>query len=320
VHNVIYGGRYWRVQGRAPRWGPDGVAAASGGRQWLRENRHRLTHALSRAIEAGLDEQAWELSLLVVPLYTVGGYFDEWHEGHRRALTLVRQAGNTRGEAALCYSLGCRALFRHDYRGATCHLSEAGALADVDGDVHLQGLAMSKLAVTLHRSHETSKALGLYERATLLLRRAEDLAAESGNLNSMADALLTLGDRDRAAACLDRALLLCQRTGDLRLKAQIRRNMARLAAAVGDLAGAQLSYQAALEIVVEIGDTLGQVYLHLEAAALFRETHPKRAYLSLLEARDLAHSCGDRHAQGRVDRALADLGLRRTDRGLVRTD
>lgn len=320
AHTAIFGGRYWKVQGRAPRWAPDDVVTPPDGRQWLKENRCRLAHALSRAIEAGMDEQAWELALAVVPLHTVGGYFDQWQDGHQRALALVRRAGNTRGEAALSYSLGCRALLRHDHHGAARHLSEAGVLADLDGDVHLHGLAMSKLAITLHRRHEIVKALGLYERASAQLRRAEDVAAESGTLNSMADALLALGDRERAGACLDRALLLCRRTGDLRLKAQILRNRGRLAAAAGDSAGAELSHRAALEITVTIGDTLGQVCLGLDAAARLREADPERAYLMLLDACDLAHRCGDRNARERVDAALADLQQRRGDWRLAHDD
>ncbi len=73
AHTAIFGDRDWKVRGRALRWAPEGVVTLPDGRRWLKENQGHLAHALSRAIEAGLDEQAWELALTVVPLYTAGG-------------------------------------------------------------------------------------------------------------------------------------------------------------------------------------------------------------------------------------------------------
>ena len=109
-------------------------------REWLSSNLCVVNQAVKRCAEYGLDEHCWELAVAPLPLFESGGYNDEWMDGHRVALDLVRRSGNVRGEAMLWYSLSRRATVRGAHEEATILFERAQALFERVDDAYGQEL------------------------------------------------------------------------------------------------------------------------------------------------------------------------------------
>jgi len=294
-------------RGTAPRYRPQGEAAWSGkGAAWFDAHLDGILAAVRRAVP--FPEECWELAIAPLALYEAGSRFEVWLDSHEQALTSVRGAGNVRGEAALLYSLGHRALLIGDHDGAARHLDEAARLYRDLADDHGRGLVLRLLADLGRIRREPHLARGAYEEAVATLRRSGDPVGEAEALGGLAMVLHSTGEEQASQACLERALALCRESGSLRSEAQIRRGVAMHAARAGAPEKAHPELLQAMEIATFIGDqvVLADIMLDLGTTRILLGD-PQAAYDSLVTAEEIARAAGVKRTAIRARTARAFL-------------
>ncbi|MFI6597062.1 BTAD domain-containing putative transcriptional regulator [Nonomuraea sp. NPDC050536] len=301
-HAALRGPGHCVPRGSAPRYD---VTPAAPGASWFADHLPLLMTAVRRAAAAGLSESCWELAVAPLACFEAGAHFQAWLESHEIALSCARKAGNLRGQAAIHYSLGQRALLVGDYARSAAHLDRAlGLFGDLD-DRHGRGLAL-RLQADLRRIHgDVAGAHAAYEEAACLLRETGDPVAEADALGGLA--LLSHGT-DAAQAYLDRALALCRSGGSLRGEAQIRRGLAMQSARTGTPENAYPELLEVLDIATHLGDRVMQsdVLLDLGTTRILMGD-PEAARVTLTSAEEVALSSGVARVVARTRQARAFL-------------
>src|SRR5262249_47346580 len=100
AHAAFYGGDYEVGHSAAPAWDAPAELEAeirASPRQWFERERRSIRAAVEHCAELGLTDICWDLAVSAHELYTVGGYFDDWHATSTAALAACRRAGDIRG-------------------------------------------------------------------------------------------------------------------------------------------------------------------------------------------------------------------------------
>ncbi|MGP3911347.1 BTAD domain-containing putative transcriptional regulator [Nonomuraea sp. 10N515B] len=305
AHARLRGRDHAIPRGTAPRHPAGG---AEPGPTWLADHLDELMTGVRRAAATGLAETCWELAIAPLALLETGPHFARWLESHQLALDCVRQAGNIRGEGALLYSLGQRALLVGDYVSAGDHADRALELFGKLDDRHGKGLAL-RLRGDLHQLHEDlAMARDAYEEAASLLRESGDPVAEADALGGLAMVFHRTGEQEEAQVCLGRALELCSEGGSLRSEAQIRRGLAKHAVRTGTLEKANLEFEHALDIARHLDDRVmqSQILLDLGTTRILLGD-PEAAQQTLACAEEMALSSGLGRVVARTRTARAFL-------------
>ncbi|MEV4107418.1 BTAD domain-containing putative transcriptional regulator [Nonomuraea sp. NPDC049695] len=294
-------------RGTAPRYRPQGAVAWSGeGASWFDANLDGILAAVRRAVP--FPEMCWELAIAPLARYEAGFRLDAWLASHELALAGAREAGDSRGQAALLYSLGHRSLLVGDYLGAARRAEVAVRLFRRLDDDHGRGLALRLLADLCRIRQMPIEARRAYEEAVQLLRRSGDPVGEADALGGLAMVLHSTGEEETSQARLERALVLSREGGSLRSEAQIRRGLAMHAARAGTPEEACPELLKALEIAAFIGDrvVLSEILLDLGTTRILLGD-PRAAYDDLVTAEEIAKVAGVQRTALRARRARAFL-------------
>jgi tetratricopeptide (TPR) repeat protein len=190
------------------------------------------------------------------------------------ALALFRQAGDSRGVAAVEDDLGRLAFLRGDFPQA---IERHGRALDLRRALEAkQGIALSlhNLATVYAASGQTREALPVYAEALQLRREIGDRPGVVQSLIAVAAAWRDRGDLERASQVLDEALGLAR----------------------------------------EIGDQLDQAYILVQKGALsIRRARDAEASELLAQASELAESFGDKLLLSEAARLSAEVRLQLGD-------
>ncbi|MFI6480843.1 BTAD domain-containing putative transcriptional regulator [Nonomuraea sp. NPDC050663] len=274
----------------------------------LDEEREVLMAAVRLSAEHGLHELCWNLAMTCVVLFETRGYFDDWRTACETALEACRTAGDTRGEAAMLYSLSSMLLFRQLYAEAQEPLSQALTVFDAIGDLHGRALALRNVALLERTRGLQEPALDSYTRALPLLRIAGDRAGEAHVLVNMAAIHVDADRLDEAEALLGRALAIFRAEGVGRGQAQALTRIALLAVRRGDQDRALELYEEAGTLVRAEHDTIGEAYvLQGTAEALIAFGRVPEARRTLGQVLTIAETVGERLIEGRAHLGLGSL-------------
>ncbi|MDP9849810.1 AfsR/SARP family transcriptional regulator [Streptosporangium lutulentum] len=262
AHRRQYGGDYTVLHGDGPRWdcGTSTVRRLlSDPAGWLRSERLGLVAAVEQAARLDLSDTCWDLAMTAITLFEAQGHFDNWRHTSETALAAVRRVGNTRGEAAMLYSLGTLDLFRQHYIAAQPHFDAALPLFEAVNDQHGQALTLRNAALIERVEGRAGRALRRYRRALRMLREVGDRHAEAHVLGSIAQIHLEHGRAD-ATPLLETALAVYHDLGDLRGAAQILNRMGALHLRQGRTEQAKAAYRQVSAASQAIGDRIGEAY------------------------------------------------------------
>jgi DNA-binding SARP family transcriptional activator len=310
AHRRGYGGDFSILHGTAEHWPlPPHVVDAllENPIGWFQSEHSALVAAIMQACQAGFDELGWDLALTSVTLFETGSHVDEWRATHEAALATVRAADNSRGEAALLYSLGTLALTGH-LNNASHYLNESLRLFDELDDCHGRALALGCLAFVDRLDGDYTRALTRHRDALDGFRQVGDLISEAHMLKSMAQIHMDWQQYDVAEQMLDEALAVCRKLGAARVTAQTEHELAELCLRRGDLPRAVESFDRVRLSAREADDIVGQAYAALGlgvARCMLGEHLPAEA--DLRTAQELVGQTGDLLLQGRTLFALAEL-------------
>jgi tetratricopeptide (TPR) repeat protein len=309
----LYGGDHVRLRDDASRWPLPGHITdqlTADPLSWFERERGTLISGVRQAAQAGMTELCWALALGAVTLYESRLYLDDWQETHQVALDAVQRARDTRGEAAVLYSMGTLSMVEQRFGAAYESLSAAAALfREIDDD---QGLALvvRHVAFLDRLSGRLEEAASGYEQALRVFRAAGDPIAAAYVLHGLAGVKLEQGALGQAQELLGEALRLSQGTRSARVEAQVLHRMGEAHLRAGEPGRAAESFGHALERVRDAGDSLGEAYaLHGVGVARVREGKPDLARAALQRAMVLARTVGDRLVEGRVLLGMAELAL-----------
>ncbi|GAA4082341.1 AfsR/SARP family transcriptional regulator [Nonomuraea soli] len=312
AHVHHYGGHFTLLRGQSLPPGPpereadDLLGDDPIGR--LDEEREVLMAAVRLSAAHGLHELCWNLAMTCVVLFETRGYFDDWRTACETALEACRTAGDTRGEAAMLYSLSSMLLFRQLYAEAQEPLSQALTVFDAIGDLHGRALALRNVALLERTRGLQETALASYGRALPLLRIAGDRAGEAHVLVNMAAIHVDADRLDEAETLLGRALAIFRAEGVGRGQAQALTRIALLAVRRGDQDRALELYEEAGTLVRAEHDTIGEAYvLQGTAEALIAFGRVPEARATLGRVLELAEAVGERLIEGRAHLGLGSL-------------
>jgi tetratricopeptide (TPR) repeat protein len=283
-----------------PSFGPIPLAAPSSGTApeqftghdqalaWFEAEYHVLLATMALAVDSGLDNQAWQISFVMLPILAVQGHNAEWTAIKRTHMAagvrddaamiasgardnagtlgdyqwvpayyasmarLYQQLGNRRGQALCLYGLAAIAEYQGQYAEALSHAQQAASLFRGIGDKTGETEVLN--AVGWYHA-----LLGNYQQARGLCRQALALNTDygsrhlEGNIwNSLGYTEYHAGDLGEAAACYERALSIFRATGDRWGAADTLTKLGDIRRAAGELLHAQEAWQQALAILDDL--------------------------------------------------------------------
>ena len=279
---------------------------------------------LAGVIASGAPPYAW---LLVEALTDVLLQYRrsrvEWMRLAETALAAAERAGDLRGQAAMCHSIGRARLLVADLKGALGYLGRAKELCRRADWPQQEAAVLQTLGVTRKQLGEPRRAIPLYRRAAEINRSLGLVRGEARVLNNLASAHLMLARLDQAEESLLACLALTGRPEDAHLRtltlvnlALVRQRQARFADALGHLDEALAVAQAAGLLYAEAvtyetygwvhrdaGDHVRAIDAFTRALGLAREVENRRCQIASLAGIAAAET-----GLGRVEAALAHLG------------
>jgi len=321
AHRALYGGDYEVVHSAIPDWDAPPALVADVQRApigWLERERRNIRAAVEHCAELGLTDLCWDLAVSAHELYTVGGYFDDWHATSTTALGACRAAGDLRGEAVMLSCLGQPALVASraaaDVPGVR-DLEHAVRLLAGSGDRHGLAIALRTLANALRRHGQLHRPLQLFTEALGHYEASEDVIGRLLTLRFIGHTYMDMEDYKQAVGYLRSAERIALDLADSRLVAQTRYWLGQAHLATGDLSGAEAAFDA---ILTANGKPTGLVYAYAlhglaDVARLTREYDVAEQHLAT--AADLAVQGADAMLEGRVQASIAALHQAREDTG-----
>jgi tetratricopeptide (TPR) repeat protein len=258
---------------------------------WFDTEHRVLLSAIHQDVE--FDSIVWELVWVMRRYLAPRGYWRDRLDALGVALAAARRLGDPLRQAyAHCY-LGCTHIWFGKYEDARACLQVALDLYRDGGDVIGQAYAEHYLSWTLEQERRVVEALAHAERALALFRAAGHQAGQAKALNaigwyhalsedhlaaveycqqalelqtqlddqvsaaptwhSLGYAHDRIGDHARATTCYRTALVLYRASGYRVNEAQVLLSLGDTYRNTGDLAAARLSWQAACDILEQLG-------------------------------------------------------------------
>ncbi len=243
---------------------------------WFEAEYHVLLAAMALAVDSGLDDHGWQISLAVHPILAMHGYDLEW-----AAVKRMNIGAAIRDDAAMIAS-GARdyAGTLGDYQWVPEHYADMAKLYQQLGNRHGQALCLYSLAALAEFRGQYAEALSHAEQAASLFRGIGDKAGETELLNAVGWYHALLGDYPQARGLCRQALALNTDYGSRHLEGNIWNSLGYTEYHAGDFGEAAACYERALGIFRTVGDRWG------EADTLTNLGDIRRAVGELLQARE----------------------------------
>jgi tetratricopeptide (TPR) repeat protein len=243
---------------------------------WFEAEYHVLLAAMTLAIDWGLDNHAWQISLVMSPMLAVQGHNAEW-----TAIKRTHMAAGVRDDAAMVAS-GARDTVGTlgDYQWVPGYFASMARLHQQLGNRRGQALCLYGLAAIAEYQGQYAEALSHAEQAASLLRSIGDKTGETDMLNAVGWYHALLGDYEQARGLCRQALALNADYGSRHLEGSIWNSLGYIEYHAGDCREAAACYEHAVNIFQAVGDRWG------EADTLTNLGDIRRTAGELLHARD----------------------------------
>jgi tetratricopeptide (TPR) repeat protein len=286
---------------------PQAMSSVEDALAWYDSERDNLAAATRQASSSGAHDIAWQLPTALFSVFTRRGNWADCVATHRVALDSVRKVGHRQGEGWVLHNLGVALERTHD-EASIGYLEEALAirreigdrtgeaqallnLADAHNNLHgpeaavepyLEALAAQREegptyrhAITMNNLGEVYLGLGRLEEAVDSSEKARDIFTGIGSLNGEAYSLQCLGRAYMGLArpgdaidCLRRAISLHLLTGDHLGEALDLKFLGTVQRDAGEAERARTSWNKALEIFRDLGETVHLTEIESELRSL----------------------------------------------------
>jgi DNA-binding SARP family transcriptional activator/tetratricopeptide (TPR) repeat protein len=277
----------------APYVQPEDLSDEDQGTGWLRAEHRVLMRAISYAADEGFDGHAWQLPWVLTDFLSRDGHWHDWEASQRIALAAALRVDDVAAQAQAHRYIGRACFQLQDLDAAQDHLSHAlelqrqlgkpvaQASASIDlcqvyerrGDL-ADALKSAQLAVSVYQSehYHLGEALALnnvgwyhallgnYPEALRWCRQALELCIQVGytigeghSWDSLGFAHQHLGQSAHAITCYGRALDIYRQLSDRYDEARVLSRIGDISRVAGDFPGARRAWQAALDILDDLG-------------------------------------------------------------------
>ena len=221
---------------------------------WFEAEFHVLLAAMALAVDSGLFDHAWQISLVMHPILAAHGHNAQW-----TALKRAHMAAGVRDEAALIAS-GARdvAGTLGDYEWVPEYYATMAKLHQRLGNRRGQALCLYALAAVAEYQGHYAEALGHAEQAASLFRSIGDKTGETDLLNAVGWYHALLGDYQKARQFCRQALALNADHGSRHLEGDICNSLGYAEFHAGEFGEAAVCYERALPIFRAVGDRWGE--------------------------------------------------------------
>ena len=257
---------------------------------WFEAEYHVLLAAMALAVDWGLDNHAWQISLVMNPILAVQGHNAEWTAIKRRHM-----AAGVRDDAAMVAS-GARDTVGTlgDYQWVPEYYAGMAGLYQRLGNRRGQALCLCSLAAIAEYQGQYAEALSQAEQAASLFRGIGDKTGEAELLNWVGWYHALLRDYQQARRLCRQALALNAGYGSQHLEGNIWNSLGYTEYHAGDVGEAGACYERALSIFRTAGDRWGEADTLINLGDIRRTTgqllHAREAWqqaLAILD--DLQH-------------------------------
>ncbi|MGP4014346.1 ATP-binding protein [Saccharopolyspora sp. 5N708] len=182
--------------------------------RWYDTERANLLAAVQAADKSGQDRTAWQLALLMEPIFVKQGSIADRHRVVLTALDAARRDGDLLAEAEARSALASVHTARHQLNEAVGMYREVLALRRELGDVEGEIITANSLGVMFLHVRRFADAAEQFERNRALCRDLGSTAHETTSLFNLADAYHGLGRYPEAIEAAHRSLEMSRELGD----------------------------------------------------------------------------------------------------------
>jgi DNA-binding SARP family transcriptional activator len=257
---------------------PERPASYDNAMAWFAAEREVLGHAVREAAEPRYGLKSWQLALTQQQFLQWSGFFNQWGEVMRTALSAARRDGDRLGEAHVLRSLAGSRYFLGAYEDARDLLLPAQELFTELGCVLEQGYVHTNLGDVLNKLGRNEEALKEHEKALADYRTAENFWFEIRARSDIGDTLGRLGHLEQAVETLQEAIRLNEEIGNPHEEGEVRLEVGKILIGLGRLREGIEQVELAVQTSWRIGEKSILFESSLElAGALLATGETKRA-------------------------------------------
>ena len=200
-----------------------------------------------------------------------------------------------------------------EYDQAQTYFEKALIIAEEDGDIYRQGVAIGKLGTLCNIRGDYIKAKCLHKKALEISVKIGDKKGEIIDYRVLSGVLLNLGEFNEALDCCRKALTLSEEIGDINEEALAYSDLGDVHRKLKDFEMAEHCYKRAIEIYEETGDLeseesennrLGDLYRFLCEYDLALKSHER----SLILTKQMGNKRGEATQYCNLGAVYKDLG------------
>jgi tetratricopeptide (TPR) repeat protein len=232
-------------------------------------------------------------------VYDIIGDFGKAIDYSGKALKIVRQIGDKRGEGTWLGNLGISYDSLGDYAKAIKHYSQALDIAKQIGDKQNESTWLGNLGNTNESLGDYAKAIENYTQALDIARQIGDKQGEGIWVGNLGNTNESLGDYAKAIENYTQALDIARQIGDKQGEGTWLGNLGNAFNSLGDNQKAIENCVKALDIARQIGDKRGEgVRLGNIGKAYNSLGDNEKAIENYVKALDIARQIGDKQFEG----------------------
>ena len=242
----------------------------------------------------GLRAKEGEVTFQMAKLYKFQSEYKEAKRLYQKALTIMIENGDKKGEA-ICYgNLGSVSQCLGEYGKAEEYQRKALAIRKETGDKKEEATCCGNLGTVYLSVSEYAKAEEYLKNALAMKKEVGDKKGEAACYGNLGNVYLSLGDYAKAEEHQKKALAIIKEMGDREGEATCYVNLGCLSESYGEYGKAEEYQRKALAIEKEIGDKQGESSCYLNLGNMYislgeyakAEEHQKKALAMIKEIGD----------------------------------
>jgi len=272
----------------APGVRPERPETYDAAMEWFAVEREVLGHVVREAAEARHGVVPWQLALTQQQYLQWTGFFHQWADVMRTALSAARRDGDRLGEAHVLRSLAGARYFLGAYGEARELLLATQEIFTEFGCVLEQGYVHTNLGDVLNKLGRSEEALNEHDQALARYRTVENYRAEVRALSDIADTLGRLGHDEQAVDSLQDAIRLNEEIGNPHEAGEVRIEAGKILTRLGRPSEGVEQLELAVRTSRQVGEKSVQFEAWTELAhALLALDEPERAREAWISARSV---------------------------------
>ena len=236
---------------------PEHIADIEQALAWFEPEDQVLMGAVARAVEAGFDAYAWQITWALSRFLNQKGRWHDWAAAEQIALAAAERLGDRGAQAGIHQRCGVISARLGNYEGAHAHMRRALSIHAERGDRAGQGYVHNAYAVVLCQQGRDAEALDQARQALAAYTDIDDEAGRALALNSVGFMYTRLGDHQQALRYCGQAAEVLREVGNREGEASTLDSLGYAHQQLGNYIESVTWYQRALDLYGEIGHHCG---------------------------------------------------------------